>query len=475
MPPCFDYRQKNGRVAWKRKKSCRPFHRDKPGNGCYFFSVIGKEPEKQKTGSGWFSRYLHFSLVYKIMIGFGIGAILGLILGPKAGIIYPLGEIFIRLLKMIVMPIILSTLIIGAASINPRNLGRIGGKIIIYYIVTSAFAVVIGLLLANFFDLGSGLSIRPPAGYSPDLTAPSIVDVFLGIIPTNPFGSLSKTEPLPIIFFALIFGVGLAHLRHSHREKMKKSADVLLNFFQATTEIIFMITRGVLEYAPIGILAIMARVVGENGAAVFGPFVKLIAIAYLGMLMHIFLVYGGLLLLFRINPWRFFQGIKEALVTAYVSRTSSGTLPVSIMCAEENLGVSNEVCSFTLPLGATINMDGTALYIAIEAIFAAHMFGIDLSLSQQITILITVILASIGTAGVPSASLVMLGGVLKAVKLPLSVIPIFAGFDPLCDMMRTLTNVTGDLTGTVIVAKSEGKLDTNTGTWVGKDVVSEDI
>lgn len=431
--------------------------------------------EKKGTRCGWFGRYLRFSLVYKIMIGFGLGIVLGFAIGPKADALYPLGDVFIRLLKMIVMPIILSTIIVGAASINPRNLGRIGGKIILYYIATSAFAVTIGLVLANLFDIGRGLNIRPPAGYQPDVAAPSIVDVFLSIVPTNPFASLSNAEPLPIIFFSVIFGLGLAHLRHSPSEGLKKCGNVLFDVFQATTEIIFMITRGVLEYAPVGIAAIMAKVVGENGAAVFGPFIKLIVLAYFAMLAHILFVYGGLLLLFRINPWRFFQGIKEAIVTAYVSRTSSGTLPVSMMCAEENLGVSNDVCSFTLPLGATINMDGTALYIALEAIFAAHMFGVDLTFSQQVIILITVLLASIGTAGVPSASLVMLGGVLKAVKLPLSAIPIFAGFDPICDMMRTLTNVTGDLVGTAIVAKTEGKLDAKVGTWVGKDAVSEGV
>jgi len=412
-------------------------------------------------------RYFEFSLIYKIAIGFILGIVLGFILGPSASVLDFFGEIFIRLLKMIVMPIILFTIIVGAASISPKSLGRVGGKIFIYYMITTTFAIIIGLVLGNVFQPGEGLSLPPPPEFNPDIAPLALKDVFLGIIPTNPFGSLSSGEPLPVIFFALIFGLGLSFLKDSGKGKIKDAAHMVYDGCQVAAEIIFKITRGVLEYAPFGILAIMAGVIGERGAEVLGPFMKLIVLGYAGMTLHILLVYGGFLLLFRINPIKFLKGSKEAMITAYTSRTSSGTLPVSLSCAEENLGVSNRVCSFTLPLGATINMDGTAIYMVLECIFAANLFGVELTISQQIVILVTILLSSIGTAGVPSASLVLLTGVLKAVKLPLNVIPMFAGFDPICDMMRTMTNVTGDLVGTVVVAKTEGELNTNTGVWVG--------
>ncbi|MBU4484403.1 dicarboxylate/amino acid:cation symporter, partial [bacterium] len=386
-----------------------------------------------------------------------LGGLVGLIFGEQILFLQFFGDLFIRLLKMIMMPIIFTTITVGAASINPKNLGNIGGKIVLYYIFTSIIAVAIGLALGNYFQPGVNLNIELPSNYNPDISTPSLSQIFLSIVPTNPFASFANTEPLPIIFFSIILGLGIAHLKDSKKEALRSGANTVFNALQAITEVIFMITRGILEYAPIGTFAIIAIVIADKGTSVIGPFMKLIVLAYSGMLLHIILVYGGLLLLFGINPWRFFKNIKEALITAYVSRTSSGTLPVSMICAEENLKIPNSICAFTLPLGATINMDGTALYIGLEIIFAANMFGIDLAISQQITIIVTIVLISIGTAGIPSASLILLGGVLKAVNLPLSVIPIFAGFDPICDMMRTLTNVAGDLTGTAIVAKTEEK------------------
>lgn len=410
--------------------------------------------------------YFKVSLVKKILAAMIIGVVLGLIFGEPVAVIYPFGDLFIRLLKMIVMPIILFTIIVGASFIHPAQLGRVGVRVFIFYMCTSIFAITIGLILANVFSLGEGLSL--PAlteNFKPNVKAPTVVEVILNVVPTNPFGSLSTAKPLQIIFFGLIFGFSLAYLKHSDNAKIKKHAETTYGFFEICAQCMFKITRGILEYAPIGILAIMATVIGQSGAEVVGPFLGMVLVAYLGMGMMIFVVYPSLLLLFGISPFKFFMAVKEAMLTAYTSRTSSGTLPVSIDCAQNKLGISNKVASFSLPLGATINMDGTSLYLAIEVIFAAHVFGVDLSMSQQITILLTALLASIGTAGVPSASLVMLIGILKVVKLPTSIIPMFAGFDPICDMMRTMTNVTGDLTGTTIVAKVENEIDYNKGVW----------
>jgi len=408
---------------------------------------------------GFIKRYFEFPLIYKIMIGFFAGIILGMMIGESADAIHIFGDIFIRLLKMIVMPIIFTTIVVGAASISPKSLGRIGGKILIYYIFTTVIAILIGLAAGNIFNLGSGIPLPPPEDFTPGATPPGITHILIGVIPENPFASLAKGDPLPIIFFTLIFGLGLAYLRHSKKEKIARAAEELFDISMVLAEVIFKITHGILEYAPFGVFAIMAGVIGAHGMDVIGPFVKLIVIAYAAMLFHILVTYCGLLSLFGINPIRFFKATKEALVTAYVSRTSSGTLPVSLACAEEKLGVSNRISSFTLPLGATINMDGTAIYLVLEVMFASQIFGVELTISQQAAILVTVLLASIGTAGIPSASIILLGGVLKVANLPLSVIPMFAGFDPICDMMRTFTNVAGDLVGTTIVAKTEGEMD----------------
>jgi len=389
----------------------------------------------------------------------------GIVVGPAIVWVKPFGDVLIRLLKMIVMPVVFFSLVVGAASISPARLGKVGLKIIAYYMVTSAFAVAVGLAFGNIFRVGAGLNLAAGGGGVKELAKPSLVDTLMNLIPTNPFAALSGGAVLPTIFFAVLFGISISYLRANPSERIRSSAATLLNVCDGAAEVMYKIVRGVLEYAPVGVFALMAVVFGEQGARVVGPLGKVALAMYLALGVHLFLVYGGLLTLFRFNLFVFLRKVNEAIITAFVTRSSSGTLPVSMRCAEEKLGVSRGVFSFTLPLGATINMDGTAIYQGICALFVAFAAGAPLGFSQQLTVILTAVLASIGTAGVPGAGAIMLLMVLDSVGLAVepgsavaTAYAMILGIDALLDMGRTSLNVTGDLAGTAIVAKTEGEI-----------------
>jgi Na+/H+-dicarboxylate symporter len=415
------------------------------------------------------SWYFRSNLLIRIMVGLVLGALVGLIVGPEIVWVRPFGDIFVRLLKMIVMPVVFFTLVVGAASISPARLGRVGAKIVIFYLLTSAFAVSIGLLFGNIFQLGMGLDLGSGEAAGRELAKPSVVETLINIIPTNPFGTLASGAVLPTIFFAIIFGIGISHLQASTNGRIRTAAGTLLTVCDGAAEVMYKIVHGILQYAPIGVFALIAVVFGEQGAKAFGPLGKVTLAMYLALVVHLLVVYGGLLSIFKFNLFRFIRRAKEAMITAFVTRSSSGTLPVTMKCAEENMGVSRSVFSFTLPLGATINMDGTAIYQGVCALFVAFAVGMPLDFAQQMTVVITAVLASIGTAGVPGAGAIMLLLVLNSVGL--SVDPgtpvamayaMILGIDALLDMGRTSLNVTGDLAGTSIVAKTEGELDLET-------------
>lgn len=419
---------------------------------------------KKKGVLDW---YFKSNLLLRILIGLVLGAVVGLIFGEKISWLNPLGSLFVNLLKMIVMPVILSTLVVGAASISPAKLGKVGVKIIGFYLLTSAFAVAIGLLMGNLFQPGQGLTLAGSADVAGKVLAkPSLVDTLLNIIPKNPFGALSSGNVLPTIFFAIIFGIGISYLKISSEERLKKAGDALFALFEGAAEIMYMIVRWVLQYAPIGVFALIAVVFGQQGAKAVGPLGTVTLAAYLGFALHVVLVYGLLLLLNKLSFVKFLKGGRGPMITAFVTRSSSGTLPVTMTAADQNFGVHQNVYSFTLPLGATINMDGTAIYQGVCALFIGFAIGMPLELGQQITVIITAVLASIGTAGVPGAGAIMLLMVLNSVGLPVEAgSPVAAayamilGIDALLDMGRTAVNVTGDMTGTILVAKSEKQLD----------------
>jgi len=420
----------------------------------------------EKSG-GLFSWYFNTNLLLRILIGLVLGGIVGLVAGESILWVAPFGSLFVRLLKMIVMPVILTTLVVGAASISPAELGKVGIKIVIYYLVTSAFAVAVGLLMGNVFKPGLGLdlsNIGEAAGKA--IQKPSLVDTLLNIIPTNPFSALSGGAVLPTIFFAIIFGIGISYLKISKEERLKKAGDILFNVFDGAAEVMYLIVRWVLQYAPIGVFALIAVVFAKQGPKVVGPLGTVTLACFLGYILHTVVVYGGLLTLSGLSFFKFLSGAKEAMITAFVTRSSSGTLPVTMKCAEENLGVPKQVYSFTLPLGATINMDGTAIYQGVCVLFIAFAVGMPLDLTQQLTVILTAVLASIGTAGVPGAGAIMLLMVLQSVGLSMdegsavaAAYAMILGIDAILDMGRTCINVTGDLAGTTIVAKTEKLLN----------------
>jgi len=421
------------------------------------------EKQKKKGVLGW---YFNTNLLLRILIGLVLGAILGLIVGEKIAVISPLGDLFVRLLKMIVMPVIFFSLVVGAASISPARLGRVGIKIIVFYLLTSAFAVVIGLIVANILRPGVGLNLAAAEAAGRELKQPKVIDTLLNIVPTNPIESLAKGDVLPVIFFALLFGLGITYLQLSSNERIKNAATTLFNICDGAAEVMYKMVGGVLQYAPIGVFALIAVVFGRQGAKAFGPLGMVTLSTYIGLLLHLFITYGIVLALWKFNIFKFLSRAKEAMVTAFVTRSSSGTLPITLRNTEENMGVSRAISSFTLPLGATINMDGTAIYQGVCALFIAFAINMPLSFNQQMTVIITAVLASIGTAGVPGAGAIMLLMVLNSIGLPVEAgTPVAAayamilGIDALLDMGRTCLNVTGDMVGTTIVSKSEKEID----------------
>lgn len=415
-----------------------------------------------------FSCYFKFNLLIKILVGLVLGAIAGLIFQNNTGMIEfltPFGDLFIRLLKMIMVPVIACTLIVGASAITPSHLGRIGGKLVLFYMITSIFAIIIGLAVGMIFQPGAGLELAAVEGKARAAQSPSITTILLNIVPTNPMNSLSEGQVLPIIFFCLLFGIALAFGRDSEDESVRKSSDAVFYFIDGVSHAMFKIVRWVMQYAPFGVFALIFIVFSKNGATAFGPLATVSASVYIGLILQVVIVYFGVCLVMRLSPWKFLVKVRHPMVTAFVTRSSGATLPVSIDAAER-MGVPKSVYGFGLPVGSTINMDGTTIYLGVCAIFIANAVGVPLDFSQQVTIVLTAVLASIGTAGVPGAGAIMLLMVLESVGLKVEAGSAVAvaygmilGIDALLDMGRTSMNVVGDMSGVVAIAKSENELD----------------
>ncbi|MDW7660624.1 MAG: dicarboxylate/amino acid:cation symporter [Bacillota bacterium] len=396
-------------------------------------------------------------LTTKILLGLVLGIIVGLLLQGAPDIaqtyIKPFGTLFLNLIKMIIVPLVFSSLVVGAASIgDPKSLGRIGGKTLAYYLITTAFAVTIGLLLATVLQPGAGLSI-PVDATAEAAEVPSIINTLLNMVPANPLKGLVDGNILQVIVFALFLGIGSTALPDNVSKPF-------ISFFDSLAEIMYKITAFVMMLAPIGVFALIVPVVSSYGLDVLKPLSMVIFAVYVGCVIHAVLVYSSAVKIFaKMSPIRFFKGIAPAAVTAFSTSSSAGTLPVTIRSSRDNLGVSEKIASFVLPLGATINMDGTALYQGVCALFLAQVYGIDLSIGQMVTIIITATLGSIGTAGVPGAGFIMLTLVLQSVGLPLEGLVLIAGIDRILDMARTSVNVIGDASCAVVVAASENELD----------------
>lgn len=395
---------------------------------------------------------IKFNLVTQIFIAFVLAIILGSIFGSSIDFLKPFGDLFLRLIKFIIAPLILSTLVVGVAGTSdPKQLGRIGFKTISYYLVTTAIAIIIGLAVAFTVSPGKGITMSTEGLNIPEAATQepqSAITTILNIIPENPFTALASGNILQIIFFALFIGLAITFVG--------EKAQPVYRFFEGFAEVMYKITGIVMKVAPLGILGLLAPVVGQYGLSVLLPLVKVIAAVYIACILHAVIVYSSAVKLWgKMGPIKFFKGISPAALVAFSTASSAGTLPVTIKNTNENLGVPSKISSFVLPLGATINMDGTAIYQGVAVVFIAQFYNLNLSFTQLLTVVLITILASIGTAGVPGAGMIMLAMVLTSVNMPLEGIALIAGIDRILDMMRTTVNIVGDASAAVVVAGTE--------------------
>ncbi|AAG20941.1 proton/sodium-glutamate symport protein (plasmid) [Halobacterium salinarum NRC-1] len=415
--------------------------------------------------------YRSVAIIYRIAVAFVLGSVCGLAVGAPAAQLEPLGTLFVRLLKMIIIPVVVFTLLMGARQLSPTRIGKIGGEVIALYLGTTAVAIAIGLLAGNLINPGVGLEVADAAVETTQ--APDLGTVLMNVVPTNPIGAMANGDVLPTIFFTIALGISFAILQDEFEPgtPVHDGAQAVFKIAEAGSEAMFNVVWGVMEYGVIGVFALMATTFGEAGVDAILPFAKLIGALALAVVLHIgvtylFVIQWGLL---RESPRAFLAGAKEAMVTALSIRSSSGTLPVTMNNADENFGIDEEVYSFSLPLGATINMDGTAMYQGVAAIFAANLVGQTLTLAEQATVIVTALLASVGTAGVPGSGLIMLTLVLTQLGLPLEVVGMVAGVDPILDRLRTMNNVTGDLAVTTLVADWNDRIDRENTVWERTD------
>lgn len=394
------------------------------------------------------------NLSIKILISLVLSVVVGLMAGVD-GLpfikwwIAPVGTIFINLIKMVIVPIVFTSLVVGMTSLGDlKKLGRIGIKTIFIYLFTTAIAIVIGFIVAGIIHPGIGLEMT--AGDAVKVKeAPSIMQVLVAMVPTNPVASMAKADILPIIIFALFVGVGILQVGG-------KKSQLLIDWFDAAAEVSYKIINMVMQFAPIGVFCLLLPVVAENGPKVLLPLLSVIACMAFGSVIHAVVVYSSMAHIWgNTSPLKFFRGMSEAILIAFTTCSSAATLPINMKNCQEKLGCSRDITSFVLPLGATINMDGTAIYMGVCSLFIANVYGIDLTMAQMGMIILTGTLASIGTAGVPGAGLIMLSMVLLSVGLPMEGLALVAGIDRILDMFRTTVNITGDAAVTCVINETE--------------------
>jgi len=403
---------------------------------------------------------LKLKLHWQIVIALVLGILYGLFFPNATEYVTWLGVIFLRALKMIIVPLVFSSIVSGVTSIgSAQNLGRLGLKTVVYYVMTSLFAILTGLVLVNFTKPGVGADL----GFTEKVEGLSSVpgglsDIIFRIIPENVFQAFITADMLAIIFFSLVFGFFITRVQTNYK-------DQLTNFFNAVFEVMMKMTMFIIKFAPLGIFGIVAGVVAQQAGdrdALFGLVHRMglyMATVILGLAFHTFVTLPLILkLIGRVSPKLHFQAMSTPLLTAFSTASSSATLPLTMEAVENKSGVSNKISSFVLPLGATVNMDGTALYECVAAMFIAQAYGIELSFAQQMIVVITALLASIGAAGIPMAGLVMMSIVLTAVGLPLEGVGLILAVDRILDMCRTAVNVFSDSCGTVVIAKTEGEI-----------------
>lgn len=396
-------------------------------------------------------------LHWQILIALILAVLFGYFVPSGVQYVAWIGDIFLRALKMVIIPLVFSSIISGVTSMGEgKNLGRLGGKTFLYYLSTSALAIITGLTVVNIVKPGVGVDL----GFSKSVDgleeqATSVQDIFYRLVPDNVIDVMARGEILPVIFFAILFGYFITRTAKHYKE-------TLSNFFDAVFEVMMKVTLFIIRFTPLGIFGIVSAEVARNSedlASIAGSLAIYSLCVVIGLLFHAFVTLPIIVrVIGKARPFSHFQNMATPLLTAFSTSSSSATLPLTMDALEHNSGVSNKISSFTLPLGATINMDGTALYECVAAMFIAQAYGVDLSFGQQILVVITALLASIGAAGIPMAGLVMITVVLSAVGLPLEGIGLILAVDRILDMLRTSVNVWSDSCGAVTIARSENEV-----------------
>ncbi len=391
----------------------------------------------------------------QIFLGMILGALAGFSFGENTSYLKPLGDIFINMIKMIVVPLIFFSISSAITSMEQSNsLGRIGGKSILIYLVSTAIAIAIGLFLANIFDPSAGVQHHDMFGAATQIEAHTVsfADTIVSMVPTNPVKAMADGNVLQIIVFALFLGTAV----NIAGKKVQKVADSLSEI----AEVIYSLTGIIMKFAPIGVFALIGWVVGTQDPEILKSLVKVVIVVIAACILHAVIVYSLFIgALARLNPIKFFKKIIDAQILAFSTSSSSATLPITMQVAEDKLGVSKGTANFVLPLGSTVNMDGTAIYLGISTVFVAGLVGVDLTMADYATVIFTATLASIGAAGIPGVALVMMSMVFASVGLPIEAIAIIAGVDRVLDMVRTTVNVTGDLAVAVVIDRSEGNFN----------------
>lgn len=405
------------------------------------------------------------SLTSKVLIGLLLGLIAGIIVYslPSGilkdtilinGIFQLLGQIFLRGIMMLVVPLVFISLVNGTASIGDiKKLGRVGVKTIGFYLTTTAIAVMLALILGYFIKPGVGVDLSAIEVVEPTINPRiPIVQILYEMVPTNPIAAMAGGNMLQIIVFAILTGIGISILG--------PKADFIQKLFVGLNDLIMKLVEIVMIFAPVGVFGLVARTFATVGYTLMVPLMKYILLVYVGLIIHAVFVYGGLLKGFtNLSPLKFYKKFLPAMSVAFSTASSNATVPVSLEIVEKELGASKNIASFTIPLGATVNMDGTAIMQGIAVFFIAQVYGYEMTFGMMLTVILTATLASIGTAGVPGAGIIMLSMVLQSVGLPLEGIGLLMGIDRIVDMGRTAINITGDAVCTTVIAKQEGELD----------------
>jgi len=423
-------------------------------------SATDRDAGRKPSGDGG-----GLSLNSRILIGLGAGVLLGLLLRSIDaawinvwlidGAFHIAGRLFINGLQMLVVPLVLVSLITGVSALGePSRLGRLGGRSLLLYLLTTGIAVSLALFAGLVVRPGDGVELQSDTSFTAE-EAPSLTEVIIQLVPKNPFSAMAEGNMLPIIVFALLIGIAIT-MSGSAGERTRR-------FFDDFNVVIMKLVSIVMHFAPYGVFALIASMSYSLGGDVFANLAVYIALVLAILLVQMLVTYPLLLLLFtRLHPLQFLSKMRSAWLFAFSTASSNATIPVTMTTLEKRIGVHNSVASFTVPLGATINMDGTAIMQGIATAFIAQAYGVDLSLGQYLTVILMVIMASIGAAGVPGVGIILLATVLKQVGLPVEGIAMILGVDRILDMARTAVNVTGDAMVSTVVAKSENELDIDT-------------